>query len=187
MKFSYPPHFHHDNEPALWQNPYEFRKTIQIIKGLKTKSVLEIGSGWGLFAKYLREVQCLIVKSIDKNPFDKLAHLDCINNNHLLVADSKTDKAFEWAFENAIQSGGYDVVYIDGAHDYKTCLHDFKTYLKLARKAVMIHDVAANQEGDYPVNYGPNEVWKKEIKPKYKTIEIHDQEPYNCGVGIVLL
>jgi cephalosporin hydroxylase len=184
MKFSYPPKFEHDNEPALWQNPWEFRRTMGVIKSLKTESLLEIGTGWGLFAQYLRRVLGVLVKSIDKEPFNKSIYL--IQNNHLLVADSQTSEAFEWAFEYS-PKGGYDVVYIDGAHTYKSCLDDFNSYSKLAKKAVMIHDIDANQEGDYPVDYGPSKVWDEVIKPKHRTIELHAPEPENCGVGIVLL
>ena len=178
MKFSYPPYFHHDSEPAIWQNPWEFRKTIQIIKGLKAKSVLEIGTGHGMFAEYLRRVQNIMVWSIDSNPM-----ILSYDPDQLYNISSMTLGARNWATYH----GPYDVVFIDGGHDYDTCHHDWRTYKKLATKAVMIHDIGANQAGKYPVEYGPGELWYKTIKPTCRTLEIHDRSPFNCGVGIVLL
>jgi len=178
MKFSYPPYFAHDNEPAMWQNPYEFRMTIKFLESIETKSVLEIGTGYGLFAKFLREID-IKVKSIDSKP----AGLP-LNEDNIYIGDSTLNLASIWALNQS--PGLYDVVYIDGGHDYRTCYHDYITYSKLARKAVMIHDIGGNQSGKYPVNVGPALVWKR-IRWEERTMEIHDKSPFNCGVGICII
>ena len=180
MKFSYPPHFEHDNEPAMWQNPYEFRMTIKFLESIDAKSLLEIGTGYGEMARFLRDIKDMHIRSIDKNPM--YAHYD---SKELFVADSTSERAYNWALSNA-PPGLYDVVYIDGGHDFDTCFHDYNTYTCLARRAVIIHDIDANQAGKYPVEWGPYLVWKK-ARLDYRTIEIHAKHPENCGVGICII
>jgi hypothetical protein len=182
MKFSYPPKFEHDNEPALWQNPFEFYKTVELIEKMGVKTVLEIGTGWGLFAEYLW-FKGISVWSIDINP---MTPLDGPASSLLFVGDSKSEEAFHWAF-NKMPPGRYGAVYIDGAHDYETCLIDFTKYKQLASKMVMIHDIDGNQVGKYPVDIGPNELWMHDIHRNYNTMEIRAKQNENCGVGIVFI
>ena len=177
MKFSYPPHFAHDNEPAMWQNPYEFRMTIKFLEIIGAKSVLEIGTGYGLFAQFLREID-IKVKSIDIDPGGLP-----MNKENIFIGDSTSKEAWEWALNQS--KSLYDVVYIDGDHGYVNCCHDFDTYSRLAKKAVMVHDIAGNLSGKYPVALGPYLLWKK-IKAENRTLEIHDRSPFNCGVGIYI-
>jgi len=180
MKFSFPPHFHYDQEPAMWQNPYEFRMTVKFLESINAKSMLEIGTGYGEMAKYLRNIKNMNVKSIDKAPMG-----DIHAPKDLFIGDSTTPRAFEWAFENA-SYGGYDVVYIDGGHDYKTCYHDYSTYSKLTKKVMIIHDIDGNQIGKYPVEGGPWAVWNQ-ARFEYRTLEIHAKSPGNCGIGICII
>jgi len=182
MRFSYPPNFEYDNEPAIWQNPFEFRRTIQILKSLQTTSLLEIGTGYGLFAKHLMDICHIFVASIDKSPLDG-------SYPNMLIRDSQTDESFNWAkkvAETSTYSGKFDVVYIDGAHDYESVLSDLKMYTPLAKKAVMFHDVDGNQSGKYPVKLGPYVVWKG-LEVTANTMRISARRPENCGVGIILL
>lgn len=179
MKFSYPPNFAFDNEPAIWQNPFEFYQTVNYLNAIGAKTMLEIGTGYGLMAQYLREFSGIKVWSIDISPKGVIESKDF---RFLCTKDSKFSDAYIWAKEQR-----YSVVYIDGAHDWDTTLSDYHWYSKLANKAIILHDIDGNQLGKYPVSLGPHELWNEQIKPHCSTIEIRDKEPYNCGVGIILL
>jgi len=179
MKFSYPPKFEYDNEPAIWQNPWEFRQTIKVFKTLHATSLLEIGTGYGLFAEYCRDIRGMYVRSIDLEPKFRGVF------GHTLVEDSSDPFALEWALKNS--PDGYDVVFIDGAHDYPMCKLDYHIAKEVAKKAIMIHDIDANREGKYPVEFGPNKLWMIDLVGHFNILEIHAKEPENCGVGIILL
>ena len=182
MKFSYPPQFLHDASPAMWQNPFEFRATVNFLASINAKSMLEIGTGYGEMARFLRVIKGMFIVSIDKAPLKE-------GLSNVFIGDSTSPEALGWAsgLAKATCIGEkYDVVYIDGGHDYKTCLHDFKTYSELAKKAVIIHDIDGNQAGKYPVELGPNKVWETH-KGIYRTLEIHAKHPENCGIGICII
>jgi len=175
-KFSYPPNFDHDDEIACWQNPFEFYETVRFLKAMEAHTLLEIGTGWGEFARFLRTELDILVWSIDSNPMKK----EPIPN--LFVADSQSDIGYQWAQNK----GPFDVVFIDGDHRYDFASNDYIFYSKLARQAVIIHDIDGNQAGKYPVHIGTKWVWDK-LKDIQNTIEIRAARPYNCGVGIIIL
>ena len=170
MKFSYPPKFEFDDEPCIWQNPDELN-SLHTHLLIHEKSLLEIGTGYGLLAEYFRE-EGLNVWSIDNNPI-------CDGHDDLLVADSHSKKALIWAERN----GPYDIVFIDGSHIYKDIAKDFGLYSQMAHY-VVIHDIDGNQAGKYPVQLGPMRFWNQ-IKHIYHTVEISAKKPYNYGIGII--
>ena len=180
MKFSYPPHFEHDNEPAMWQNPYEFRMTIKFLESIDAKSLLEIGTGYGEMARFLREIKGMNVKSIDIKPM--YANYD---PKELFVGDSTSEEARQWALTQA-PPGLYDVLYIDGGHDFNTCREDYYNYSMLVKKAIIFHDIDNNQAGKYPVDYGPYNMWQI-CRHLHRTLEIHARRPENCGIGICII
>ena len=180
MKFSYPPHFHHDNEPALWQNEWEFNQMVELMKNMDVKTVLEIGTGYGQFAECLRLFEKMKVWSIDKAPMS-----DKINPKYLFVGASTHWKAKDWAIEHRPKQG-YDAVFIDGGHDYLTATADFINYGMMAKKMIIVHDIAGNQSGKYPVDTGSKEMWEN-FRNAFYTYEFYAPREECCGVGIMFV
>ena len=170
MKFSYPPKFDHEDEPCLWQNPDELN-SLHTHLLIHEGTLLEIGTGYGLFAEFCRE-EGLDVWSIDNNP-------KCEEHDNLVVVDSHSEEAYLWAMSH----GPYDIVFIDGSHVYTKVAKDFEVYAPMA-KYVVLHDIDGNQAGKYPVELGPMRFWNQ-IKHKYHTVEISAKKPFNYGIGII--
>ena len=170
MKFSYPPKFEFDDEPCIWQNPDELN-SLHTHLLIHEKSLLEIGTGDGLLAEYFRE-EGLNVWSIDDNPI-------CDGHDNLLVEDSHSKEALEWA----LLHGPYDIVFIDGGHRYRDVASDFLDYARMGKYCVL-HDIDGNQAGKYPVELGPMRFWNQ-IKHTHHTVEISAKKPENCGIGII--
>jgi len=170
MKFSYPPKFDYENEPCMWQNPDELN-SLHTHLLIHERTMLEIGTGYGLFAEYCRE-EGITVWSIDNNP-------KCEEHNNMIVANSHSEDAYLWACLH----GPYDIVFIDGSHRYINVTYDFQVYSNMGKYCVL-HDIDGNQAGKYPVELGPMRFWNQ-IKHKYHTVEISAKKPENCGIGII--
>jgi len=81
--------------------------------------------------------------------------------------------------------GNYDIIFIDGGHEYKTVKSDFINYSKLLNKngLIILHDIKSN------VVKGVPKFWrelKKSHKSKFKFKEIFNGgNKMNCGLGIL--
>ena len=92
----------------------------------------------------------------------------------------------------AAQAGPYDVVFIDADHAYDAVKRDFELYAPMARRAVILHDIAA-PDGHTSKRGLPVEVprfWR-EIREQYEHEEIVapgvEDELGVMGVGILFL
>ncbi|MFD1139448.1 class I SAM-dependent methyltransferase [Paenibacillus urinalis] len=88
-------------------------------------------------------------------------------------------KLHRMTFDDALskfEDSSFDIIHIDGFHEYNAVKHDFVSYLpKLRENGVMIfHDIAAN------TGYGSSIFWK-EIKEKYHSFEFE----HSWGLGIL--
>ena len=79
----------------------------------------------------------------------------------------------------------YDLIFIDGSHEYKDVKKDFEIYSKMLNKKgiIILHDI------NLP-NSGSKKFWS-EIRKKYKKYQIKeiifDQYHFSFGYGIILI
>ncbi len=142
-------------------------QTVEKKTKYKIKSFLEFGFGNG-------NTNTILNKTIK---FKKIVAVDCVDplgisketfyvnlrfkNITLLCGDSKSEDVKH----NIKKFGNYDLILIDGGHDYKTVKSDYDLSLKLISKKglIVFHDIGAANK----VFNGPQKLWK-EIKVKNK-------------------
>lgn len=157
------------------QNQEELFWFLNRVKG--AKSILEIGSAHGhtlsMMASFadkgakLRSIDMGLdpeglgasVMHLLRNGYDANVHF----------GDSTSKEAVEWAKAN----GPYDVVFIDGGHDFPVCRLDWENYGPLG-KVVGFHDI-------YHPHHDVRKLWE-EIKGIHKTEELAVSY---MGIGVV--
>ena len=176
------------------QNPYEIAELIFFLKsyekkrGLKIKNFLEIGFAAGInnsilnkFFSFSRNVAVDIVQPVGLNFGTFYANLR-FKNLTLLCGDSKKNNVID----QAKTLGNYDLIFIDGGHDYKTVKSDFTKYSKFISKKgiIVLHDIKSNVVKDVPKYW--NEL-KRKSKPDLKFKEIFKKGyKMECGLGVVI-
>lgn len=170
--FSYPPDFNYSDVPSIWQNPDECLLTLALMRSFSIKTVLEIGVGHGLMLDVYEEMR-IEYFGIDKEP--KREH------ERIKVGHSGDPEVIKWALKKA----PYDAVILDGDHEGRGILADFTTYLKMAKKFVIIHDILSNQSPPFPTDVGVRDFWNF-IKTIFLTMEITSHINKSYGVGILI-
>ena len=96
----------------------------------------------------------------------------------LLTGNSDDDKIIN----NVKKFAPFDLIFIDGSHDYKDIKNDLNVYTKFLSKTgiLAVHDI---KHKDYP---GVNQAWTEfKSKNNLKIKEISCKNYFfNCGVGI---
>ena len=175
------------------QNPYEIAQLVFFLKayekkfGIKIKNFLEIGFSAGInnsilnkFFLFDKNVAIDIVQPVGISFSTFYANLR-FKNLTLLCGDSKKNNIIN----KAKILGKYDLIFIDGGHDYKTVKSDFIEYSKfLSEKGlIVLHDVKSNVVKDVPRFW--NELKnKKHSKFKFKEI-FKKGSKMECGLGII--
>lgn len=161
------------------QHKEEFLWLLTLILEKEYKTVLEIGSYKGGTALGFLEIGCEVA-CVDKDP-----HPDLITNlrghdYYLHKIDSTHVLRLSYGMLDAI---AWEVLYIDGGHDYETCKADFENYKDMVRNGgiIVIHDINPT---DGKNTYGSSTFWN-EIKEHYKHEEkIVDPNTWG-GFGLV--
>jgi predicted O-methyltransferase YrrM len=119
------------------QNPHELATFLVRMQELGVQSVLEIGTGYkaGL-ARFLAHEMGWKVTTVDINDYGH--SFDGIN---FLVEDHPRYTHL-CRGEHDISPAEYDLVFIDGAHDYANVKADYEHWGRHATKAVAFHDIA---------------------------------------------
>ena len=153
------------------QNPYEIvdlifeLKRFEKSRKFKFKSFLEIGFAAGInntilnkFFKFQKIVAVDIIDpaGINKNYF----YANLRFKNLSLICGDSTDKK---TINNVKSLGKFDLIFIDGGHDYNTVKKDFDNYKTLINSSgiIVFHDIKSN------LDLGVPKFWD-EIKRKYK-------------------
>ena len=176
------------------QNPYEISDLIFFLKNYEKKNkkfflnFLEIGFSAGInntilnkFFSFHRNVAIDIVQPIGINFNTFFANLR-FKNLTLLCGDSKKADVVN----QTEKLGKYDLIFIDGGHDYETVESDFKLYSKFLSKKglIVLHDIKSN------IVEGVPRFWNNLKKNKKKNItikEIFKRGPkMECGLGIII-
>lgn len=129
---------------AIVQDYNELEYAWNLVKGVNPKSYLEIGTAAGdslyAFGSLLPEDGRIhwidLAEAFCKKPRDQsVASLSPRAITH--YAGRSADEAAVWSTKGQ----RFDVVYIDGGHDYEEVLSDCHCYAPLADKLVLWHDV----------------------------------------------
>ncbi len=161
------------------QHAEEFAWWLHFVTG--RRSLLEIGSANG---NSLREMAKVMlpggrVRSIDRprgetelvNLLDANEEIRCTHSAEVFLANSKDVMPQHLATWGA----PYDVVFIDGGHDYPTVKSDWENYGMLG-KIVGIHDIGGNEGG-------PEILWRELKAAGLRTEEMVCS---GMGIGVVL-
>ena len=103
-------------------------------------------------------------------------------NRHKLIIGDSTKSVPEYIKNN--NNIKFDIIYIDGGHEYNIAKQDLINCHKLAHKntLVILDDVIRNEDNIKHWNIGPNKAWKESIDSNI--IQEYNQFDYNPGRGI---
>ena len=176
------------------QNPYEISDLIFFLKNYEKKNkrkfkfnkFLEIGYAAGInntiinkFFNFKKIVAIDVVQPTGINLNSFYSNLR-FKNLCLLCGDSKSKEILK----SAEILGGYDLIFIDGGHDYLTVKSDFENYSNYLNKngVIVLHDIKSNIVKGVPKFW--NEL--KNNSKKYKIKEIFKKgSKMECGLGIL--
>tara|TARA_X000000950_G_scaffold118283_1_gene148194 strand:- start:388 stop:1065 length:678 start_codon:yes stop_codon:yes gene_type:complete len=186
--------FYDGSNNHYMQNPHEIVKLIYELKRYektvkkKFSSFLEIGFATGINNSLLNKMfnfkKIVAVDIVDMNAVNTnnfYANLR-FKNLTLVCGNSTTQNVIK----NVTKLGNYDLIFIDGGHEYITVKQDFENYKKLLSPngVIVLHDIKSN------IVEGVPKFWK-EIKNNQKKNfyfkEIFDPGyMMECGLGLVI-
>ena len=169
------------------QNPYEISDLIFFLKNYEKKNTRKFKFNYFLEIGYAAGINNTIINKFFN--FKKIVAIDIVQptginlrfkNLCLLCGDSKSKEILK----SAEILGGYDLIFIDGGHDYLTVKSDFENYSKHLNKngVIVLHDIKSN------IVKGVPKFWKelKKNSKKYKIKEIFKKgSKMECGLGIL--
>ncbi len=127
------------------QSPHELATFLVRMQDLNVHTCLEIGTGYkGGLSRFLAQEMGWTVSTIDVQDYE-LNYPDV--RYWLLLPDGTLARHLgqKGYFRQSIaafqRSGEFDLVFIDGAHDYASVKRDYETYGKLATKVIAFHDI----------------------------------------------
>ena len=173
----------------LMHNPEELSDFIYYLKNYekkkrkKIRNFLEIGFSSGktntILNKFFNFEHIVAVDNflVDMSSTDLLANL---RRKNLSLICGNSDK--EETLQTIKKFQPYDLIFVDGSHEYKYVKNDLKNFCKMLSDhgILAVHDI---HNREYP---GVNKAWK-EFKLKnnliFKEI-VHKKYFFDCGMGI---
>jgi hypothetical protein len=155
----------------IWQYPNQFSKYLCLLQKQNVSSYIEIGCRWGgtfvLTHEYLKRFNN-INKSVAIDIIDSpvIEYCNLNTETQFLKLDSKSEE-----FKNYIQSNYFDIIFIDGDHDYEGVKNDYEVSKNNGRIFVF-HDIV-NDVCPGVVNFW-NEI-KTNESDKFDFFEFIDQ------------
>jgi len=173
----------------IMHNPEELAEFIYLLKAHgkknKIKKFLEIGYSSGkvntILNKFFNFEQIVAVDNFlsDMSSTDLLANL---RRKNLTLICGNSDR--EQTLEIIKKFQPYDLIFVDGSHEYKDSKKDMNNFYKMLSKSGILaaHDIHNNE---FP---GVNKAWKEfKLKKDFKFKEIvHKKYYFNCGMGIAI-
>jgi predicted O-methyltransferase YrrM len=150
----------------------------------KSLSVMEIGFNAGHSAEvFLQNNKELTLLSFDLGEHNYVIsakeYIDCTypNRHTLIFGDSR--KTIPIYLENN-KNKTFDVIFIDGGHDYEIAKSDLDNCLKLANKdtIVILDDTMFTCGWEQHYTIGPTRIWKEYVEQN-KIIELNKKDYWN--------
>jgi predicted O-methyltransferase YrrM len=157
------------------QKKGEILTLLEILKGVKVKNVLEIGTYKGGTALLFSEMLNANVVTIDvKVPLLRRKILEYVSNGRIKIIIGNS-RSYETLEKVRKMNKAYDALFIDADHSYEGVRRDFEIYSQLVKKggAIALHDIILIND--------VKKFWS-EIKKAHPFIEILDNDPYGIGV-----
>jgi predicted O-methyltransferase YrrM len=176
------------------QNPEELIWLIKIIqklvknKKLKLKNFLEFGYAWGftnsILNKFFKFEKIISVDNINNEGQSKESFFANLRfkNFVLLCGDSRS----KFIKDQIKLNSKYDLIFIDGGHEYDVVKNDFELAKKNRSKnsIIIFHDINAT------ACKGPGKLWKQIKKDKSKNIKKFEYVCKNYkiqyGIGVLI-
>lgn len=175
----------------------EIRRLLEIIKKMRPKKIMEIGTANGgtlfLLCRTIDEDASIISLDLPGGTFgggypkwkEKLYHSFALPGQklNLIRADSHKQTSFD-KIKNLLKDEKLDVLFIDGDHTYEGVKKDFEMYNNLVRKngIIIFHDIVGHKRNK---ECQVDKFWD-EIKKKNKGIEIIENKDQGwAGIGVI--
>jgi cephalosporin hydroxylase len=177
-----------------YQDFNEFSELALIVRELKPKKILEIGSMYGdtlfwwlIFSEKVMNIDLPLPPhdprySRQQEAYSKWGKWSTLLNKELMTIKDNSHEYKTFTYAKGFL-GEVDFLFIDGDHSYEGVKKDFELYSPLVRKGGVIafHDIIPNP------NYGDIQVpqfWN-EIKTKYPSREIIKNKD-QFGIGVIV-
>ncbi len=155
-------------------------KLIEILNKYKPKNILEIGFNAGHSSElFLLNSDANIVSfdiGFHNYVYDGKKYIDLVYpSRHELIIGDSTKSLPEYIVKNPTKK--FDLLFIDGGHDYEIAKSDLKNCFKLSNEnsIVIIDDTVLNESSHRGYTIGPTKIWN-EWKNKKKIYEIESLE-----------
>ena len=174
----------------IWQYPNQFSKYLSLLKDQKISSYIEIGCRWGgtfiLTNEYLKRFNTM-KKSVAVDVIDSPVKQYCSLNNEteFIQMDSKYPE-----FRQYMENNFFDLIFIDGDHDYVGVKNDYEV-TKNSGRIFVFHDIVSD------TCPGVVEVWNDlknnqsnkfdfyEFTEQYEDVWNNTQRKY-LGIGVAI-
>lgn len=175
---------------GIEQNPHELATFLVRMQELGVQSVLEIGTGYkaGL-ARFLAHDMGWAVTTVDINDYGHsfmgIEFVVLLPHDALVWTGDDNSPFSDMSIQ--LKGNRFDLVFIDGAHDYDSVKVDYETYAYCATKAIAFHDIAGLRECE-----GAYKFWL-EMSEEFPNADyqfimnVAEMSPQQAGIGWIEL
>lgn len=167
---------------GMWQIPSQINNLLKFLSNKTIDNYLDIGTYNGYTHVLIKSILEKNNKNIETTTIDPF---NFINNE--LIETFNVNKITTTSDDPIIKNNNYDLVFIDGNHDYSYVKNDFYN-VGIKSKYCVFHDINDMYIKEKCENGGVVTFWN-EIKQNYKYLEFTEHpNNYNImGIGILII